>query len=133
MSLRKYLLGSAAVVGALALVAPAHAQSSASVNAQIQALQDQVRSLNQQLQGLQSQVVQTQRNAAVTSATVADMKTTAPAGASGIVVSMPNNRPTISTADGQNSISIVGRLHWDVGDYMHYHAENSRGTGPVNL
>ena len=132
MSLRKYLLGGAAVIGALAMVAPAHAQSNASVNSQIQALQDQVRLLNQQLQGLQSQVVQTQRNTAVTSAAVADMKTATPASSSGVVVSMPNNRPTISSADGQNSIAITGRLHWDVGDYFGEHANNAH-VGPTDL
>ncbi|HLI20398.1 MAG TPA: porin [Stellaceae bacterium] len=132
MSLRKYLLGSAAVIGALASVAPARAQSSAQLNAQIQALQDQVRALNQQLQSLQTQVVQTQRNQAVTSATVADMKATpAPAGSSGIVVSMPNNRPTIATADGQNSISLTGRIHWDVGDYANYAPRTHNLSSPT--
>ena len=116
MSLKKYLLGSAAACAALVLIAPAQAQSTGSVNSQIQALQDQVRLLNQQLQNLQSQVVQTQRNAAVTSAAVADIKSAPAASASGVVVSMPNNRPTISTADGQNSIGITGRFHWDAGD-----------------
>ena len=89
MSLKTYLLGSAAICGALSAIAPAQAQSSASVNGQIQVLQEQVRALNQQLQNLQSQVVQTQRNAAVTSATVADMKTAPAPAASGVVVSMP--------------------------------------------
>lgn len=129
MSFKAYLFGSVALCGALVAIAPAHAQS-ASVTAQIQALQNQVRLLNQQLQDLQSQVVQTQRNAAVTSETVTEMKT-APAAApapSGVVVSMPNNRPTLATADGQNSISLVGRVHWDVGDYVNYHPENVRGT-----
>ncbi|HEY3917087.1 MAG TPA: porin [Stellaceae bacterium] len=134
MSLRKYLLGSAAACGALALVAPAQAQSSASLNAQIQSLQDQVRALNGQLQNLQSQVVQTQRNQAVTAETVTQMKTTpAPAaGPGGIVASMPNMRPTLSTADGQNTVSLVGRIHWDVGDYFGVHANNAH-VGPTDL
>lgn len=133
MSLKTYLLGSAALCGALAAIAPAHAQSSATLNSQIQALQEQVRALNQQLQSLQSQVVQTQRNAAVTSATVADMKTAAPAASSGgIVASMPNNRPTLSTADGQNTVSLVGRIHWDVGDYMNVNPKNAK-VAPTNL
>src|SRR5690242_16573071 len=133
MLLKSYLLGAAALCGTLAAIAPAQAQSATALNSQIQALQDQVRALNQQLQSLQSQVVQTQRNAAVTSATVADMKTAQPAAsASGVVVSMPNNRPTISTADGRNSIGITGRIHWDVGDYMNVDPKNSR-VGPTNL
>jgi phosphate-selective porin OprO and OprP len=132
MSLKKYLLGSAAACAALVLIAPAQAQSTGSVNNQIQALQDQVRLLNQQLQNLQSQVVQTQRNAAVTSAAVADIKSAPAASASGVVVSMPNNRPTISTADGQNSIGITGRFHWDAGDYFGVHANNAH-VGPTDL
>jgi phosphate-selective porin OprO and OprP len=135
MSLKKYLLGSVAVCAALALGAPAHAQSNAPINAQIQALQDQVRLLNQQLQNLQTQVVQTQRNTAVTSAAVADLKAAPAPSSSGIVVSMPNNRPTLSTADGQNTVSFVGRIHWDVGDYANYKPENLHaGTGtPTDL
>lgn len=132
MSLKTYLLGGAAVCGALSAIAPAQAQSSGALNSQIQALQEQVRALNQQLQNLQSQVVQTQRNAAVTSATVADMKAAPASAASGVVVSMPNNRPTISTADGRNSISLTGRIHWDVGDYINVSPKNKR-VGPTNL
>src|SRR5689334_14499446 len=109
MSLKSYLLGSAALCGALTLIAPAHAQSS--LTRQIEALQDQVRALNQQLQALQSQVVQTQRNQAVTNETVTQMKTTPAPAASGVVVAMPNNRPTIGTADGRNTISLTGRVH----------------------
>jgi phosphate-selective porin OprO/OprP len=133
MSLKSYLLAGAALCGTLAAVAPAHAQSSATLNGQIQALQEQVRLLNQQLQSLQSQVVQTQRNTAVTSAAVADIKSAQPAAsASGVVASMPNNRPTLSTADGQNTVSLVGRIHWDVGDYMNVDPRNTH-TGPTQL
>lgn len=136
MSLRKYLLSGVAACGALILIAPAHAQSSNQLNSQIQALQEQVRMLNQQLQSLQTQVVQTQRNQAVTSATVADMKTAPAPSPSGVVVTMANGRPTISTADGQNSISLTGRIHWDVGDYMNYKPATLRGgtgTPPTDL
>ena len=136
MSFKQYLLGGVAMCGAAIAVAPAHAQSSPQINAQIQLLQDQVRALNQQLQNLQTQVVQTQRSTAVTSAAVADLKTAPAASSSGVVVSMPNNRPTISTADGQNSISLTGRIHWDVGDYANYKPATLRGgtgTPPTDL
>jgi len=132
MPLKSYLLGSVAACGALAAIAPAHAQSSASLNNQIQALQEQVRALNQQLQNLQSQVVQTQRNQAVTNETVTQMKTAPAASSSGVVASMPNNRPTLSTADGRNSIGVTGRIHWDVGDYMNVDPKNSH-VGPTQL
>ena len=138
MSLKTYLVGSAAIAGALTAVAPAHAQSTATLNRQIEALQEQVRALNQQLQSLHSQVVQTQRNKAVTAETVTQMKATPAPAASGVVASMPNNRPTLSIADGRNTISLVGRVHWDVGDYVRYHAENTHSPAattatPANL
>jgi phosphate-selective porin OprO/OprP len=49
----------------------------------------------------------------------------------GAVVTMPNNRPTICTADGQNCVSITSRVHWDVGGY-NYHP-NSSATNPQKL
>lgn len=127
--LRHILLATASCV---AFVSTAHAQSSAALTNQIQALQDQVRALNQQLQNMQSQIVETQHNQAATSAAVAGMKPAASASASDVVVSMPNNRPTISTADGQNSIAITGRVHWDVGDYANVDPKNMR-AGPADL
>src|SRR5258705_12766150 len=33
------------------------------------------------------------------------------------VVKMPNNRPTICTADDQNCVSIVSRVHFDAGGF----------------
>jgi phosphate-selective porin OprO/OprP len=131
MSYKKYLLGSVAVCGALALTAPAQAQSSA-INSQIQALQDQVRALTQQLQNLQGQVNQTQQNETQTQRSVDQIKAQPQASSGGIVASMPNNRPTLSTADGQNSISLTGRLHFDAGDYLDYNA-GSRKVAPNDL
>ena len=132
MSLKTYLLGSAAIFSALIGIAPAHAQSSA-INSQIQSLQEQVRALNQQLQSLQTQVVQTQRNTAVTSAAVADLKAApAPASAAGsAVVKMLNGEPVFSTADGQNTLALTGRLHLDVAAYDWKPA--STATSPRNL
>src|SRR5262249_13512554 len=36
---------------------------------------------------------------------------------SGVVVTMPGNRPTICTSDNRNCISLTGRLHFDAGGY----------------
>ena len=36
-------------------------------------------------------------------------------------VQTPGNRFGIESADGQNSIYLTGRLHFDVGDYLDYH------------
>ncbi len=46
-------------------------------------------------------------------------------------VRMPNNRPTICTADQQNCIAITSRIHFDVGGYD-YHP-NSAATNPQKL
>jgi phosphate-selective porin OprO/OprP len=54
-----------------------------------------------------------------------------PIAASGAVVTMPNNRPTICTDDGQNCIAITSRVHFDVGGYD-YHP-NSAATVPQRL
>ncbi len=40
-----------------------------------------------------------------------------PFGPSDAVVTMPNNRPTICTADEQNCVAITSRVHFDVGGY----------------
>jgi phosphate-selective porin OprO and OprP len=131
MSHKKYLLGSVALCGVLALAAPVRAQSASALNSQIQALQDQVRRLTQQLQTIQSQVQQTQQTQAQTQHTVEQMKT-APAASSGeALVTMKNGRPTISSADGQNTLGITGRLHFDAAAYDFQ--PNSRGTTPQNL
>jgi len=50
---------------------------------------------------------------------------------SGVVVTMPNNRPTICTADQQNCIAITSRVHWDVGGYDH--RPNTAATVPQKL
>ncbi len=132
MSYRKYLLGSVAACAAFALTAPAQAQSSA-INSQIQSLQDQVRLLTQQLQNLQNQVSQTQQNQAQTQRSVDQIKTQPPAASGGIVASMPNNRPTLSTADGQNSIALTGRIHFDAGDYLNVSPSSAKGGVANNL
>ena len=50
---------------------------------------------------------------------------------SGAVVTMPNNRPTICTADEQNCVAITSRVHFDVGGYD-YHP-NTAATVPQKL
>ena len=127
MLLKKTLLGGVALSCLLGLAIPAHAQSAA-VNSQIQALQDQLRALNQQLQSLQSQVTQTVQSQAQATAKI----NTVAASSNGIVASMPNNRPTLSTADGQNSIALTGRFHFDMGAYPNY-SPNRPNVAPANL
>jgi phosphate-selective porin OprO/OprP len=40
------------------------------------------------------------------------------------VVQTPGNRFGIESADGQNSIYLTGRLHFDMGDYLDYHPDS---------
>ena len=54
-----------------------------------------------------------------------------PFAASDAVVTMPNNRPTICTADEQNCVAITSRIHLDVGGYD-YHP-NTAATVPQKL
>ena len=44
---------------------------------------------------------------------------------------MPNNRPTICTADGQNCVAVTSRVHWDVGGYDY--RPDTRNTVPQRL
>ena len=44
---------------------------------------------------------------------------------------MPNNRPTICTADDQNCIAITSRVHFDVGGYDY--RPNTAATVPQRL
>lgn len=44
---------------------------------------------------------------------------------------MPNNRPTICTADQQNCVAITSRVHWDVGGYDY--RPNTAATVPQKL
>src|SRR5262249_3270105 len=63
-----------------------------------------------------------------TTATYAALPVKSPAAAPETVVLMPNNRPTICTADEQNCVAITSRLHFDGGGYD-YHP-NTTDTKP---
>jgi phosphate-selective porin OprO/OprP len=139
----------AAGVGAL-ITSPAVAQS-ASNDAEIALLKQQLHLMEQKLDKLEQQNAANAKAAAnaqaEAKAAVTTAKAAAPAGPalyanaalptkaatppSGVVVTMPNNRPTICTADGQNCISLTSRLHWDVGGYNY--RPNSAATVPQGL
>jgi phosphate-selective porin OprO/OprP len=55
----------------------------------------------------------------------------APAESPDAIVKMPNNRPTICTADEQNCISLTSRLHFDAGGYDY--RPNTADTKPQRL
>jgi phosphate-selective porin OprO/OprP len=135
-------LGTAAAVGLIGILAtlPAHAQS-ASSDPEIALLKQQLKLMEQKLDKLQKQTTANATAAASANAKV-DAKvvsvananaayTKGPIAPSGVVVTMPNNRPTICTADDQNCISITSRVHFDVGGYNY--RPNTLATVPQRL
>lgn len=146
MSRRRIAATAIGLAGVLA-AAQAQAQSASSSEQEIALLKQQLKMLEQKLDKLQSQ---TAANTAATAKAKAEAKAEArseakavvananaaiplkgPAPASGVVVTMPNNRPTICTADGANCVGITGRVHWDVGGYDY--RPNTAATVPQKL
>ncbi len=125
----------------VAAAGQAHAQSASNSDAEIAALKQQLRLMEQKLDKLQKQT--TANTAAVANANAkADAKINVanasaayplkgPIAPSDVVVKMPNNRPTICTADDQNCIAITSRVHFDVGGYD-YHPDGA-ATVPQRL
>ncbi|WP_369721883.1 OprO/OprP family phosphate-selective porin [Bradyrhizobium sp. LLZ17] len=133
------------LAGALA-ASQAHAQS-ASSDQEIALLKQQLRLLEQKLDKLQKQTAantvaaasakaeakleaRSEAKAAVANASAA-IPVKGPAAAAAVVVTMPNNRPTICTADEANCVAITGRVHWDVGGYDY--RPNTAATLPQRL
>jgi phosphate-selective porin OprO and OprP len=119
----------------------AHAQSANSNDAEISALKQQLRLMEQKLDQLQKQTAANTAATAKANAKVdakvnvasanAAYPVKGPVAPSDAVVKMPNNRPTICTADDQNCISITSRLHIDVGGYSY--RPNTAATIPQSL
>ena len=111
----------------LMLASQAHAESGGN-DQEIALLRQQLRLLEQKLDKLQKQTsanttAAANANAKVdATAKVANANAAYPAKgpvappANAAVVTMPNNRPTICTADGQNCVAITGRIHFDGGE-----------------
>ena len=136
------------LIGAL-ITTRAEAQSASGPDAEIALLKQQLRLMEQKLDKLQKQTAANTAAAATANAKVdakakADVKTVnlasasaaaypvkGPVATSGVVVTMPNNRPTICTADEQNCIAITSRIHWDVGGYDY--RPNTAATSPQKL
>src|SRR6516164_10610360 len=134
----------AAGVGALTL-SPAVAEPSSN-DAKIALLKQQLRLLEQKLDRLEKQQSAASAKAAASvkaeaTAAVANANATIPAKApippsgvitpSEVVVTMPNNRPTICTVDQQNCISLTSRIHFDGGGYDY--RPNATATAPQGL
>ncbi len=132
MSLGKYFLGSVAVGALLMTGVPAHAQSA--VDSAVRSMRQQIKDLQERLQYLQTQINQTQQNQAQTQRTVEQIKAAppAPAMAGEPFLKMHGISPTFSTPDGAFTMSITGRLHLDMGDYVNY-SKKSTSTTPNDL
>jgi phosphate-selective porin OprO/OprP len=126
---------------------PARAESAGGNDAEIALLKQHLRMLEQKLDRLQKQTAANTQaaadanaKAAKANAKVADPKAAnanaaipvkGAVASSGVVVTMPNNRPTICTADEQNCVAVTGRVHWDVGGYDY--RPNTAATVPQKL
>ena len=146
MSKIKFAATAAGLIGAM-VASQAHAETANNNDAEIAALKQQLRLMEQKLDKLQQQTSANATAAAKANAKVdkVDAKVVSipstnanaaypvkgPVPTSGVVVTMPNNRPTICTVDEQNCVSITSRVHWDVGGYD-YHP-NSSATSPQKL
>src|SRR5258708_110740 len=128
------------LMGAL-LTSHAQAQSASGADTEIALLKQQLRLMEQKLDKLQKQTTANTAAAADANAKADAKVNVANANAAypvkgpivppDAVVHMPNNRPTICTADNQNCIAITSRVHFDVGGYD-YHP-NTAGTIPQKL
>ncbi len=136
----KAQLTAVAAIGLIGALATSQARAQ-SADAEIAALKQQLRLMEQKLDKLQKQTA-ANTAAAATANAKADGKVSVananaaypvkgPVAPSDVVVKMPNNRPTICTADDRNCIAITSRVHFDGGGYD-YHP-NTPATVPQRL
>ena len=118
-------------------VSQAGAQSASSTDEEIDALKKQLRLLEEKLDRLEKQTVantsaaKAKAEPKVIANANATIPVKVPAAPPGAIVTMPNNRPTICTADEQNCISLTSRLHFDAGGYDY--RPNTTDTKPQRL
>jgi len=143
MTAKHFTTAALGLASALA-ASPALAQAASNSEQEIALLKQQLRLLEQKIDKLQKQS-ETSAAAAKTEAKVAArsearsvianakaaIPVKGPVATSGVVVTMPNNRPTICTVDEQNCVAITSRVHWDVGGYDY--RPNTTATVPQKL
>ena len=145
--MRKLELTTAFAIGVIGTLATsqARAQSAGGANDEVALLKQQLQLMQQKLDRLEKQTAANTNAAAKANAKAekVEAKTVnlssanaaypakGPIAPAGAVVSMPNNRPTICTADNQNCVSITSRIHWDVGGYDY--RPNTAATNPQKL
>src|SRR6202140_1068934 len=118
------------------------AQSASSADAEIAALKKQLRLMEEKLDRLQKRTAantaaadkanaKTETNAKLSVDANGVVPVKAPAAPRDTIVKMPNNRPTICTADEQNCIALTSRLDFDAGGYDY--RPNTANTKPQRL
>ena len=137
MTINKLTVTAAAGFISILFSAQAYAESNSGNEAEITLLKQQLRLMEQKLDKLQKQTSANTTATANANAKLSAVNANAalpykgPAPTSGVVVTMPNNRPTICTADNQNCVAITGRFHFDAGAYGY--RPNSASTSPQRL
>jgi phosphate-selective porin OprO/OprP len=135
----KARFGTATAIGLIGAMVASQAHAESNNDAEIAALRQQLRLMEQKLDKLQRQTA-ANTTAAANANAKADAKVSVanaayaakgPVAPPDAVVKMPNNRPTICSADGQNCVAITGRMHFDGGGYD-YHP-NTAATIPQRL
>jgi phosphate-selective porin OprO/OprP len=131
----------AIAVGVTFVASQARAESASSTDAEISALKKQLHLLEKKLDRLQKQTTVNAAPAAKASAkadpkasvvdTNAAIPVKAPIAPTGVIVTMPNNRPTICAADEQNCVALTSRVNFDVGGYNY--RPNTANTNPQRL
>ncbi|HEY1722378.1 MAG TPA: porin [Magnetospirillaceae bacterium] len=112
----------ALVAGMAAFAGMAQAPARADDSQQLQLLEDQIRQLQAQIDGLKK-----------TQAQQATMTPTLPAGAKPAYgYETGGHQFGWVSADGQDSIELTGRLHFDVGSYTHF-SHDAGLTSPTGL
>ncbi len=140
----KTMYRAAIAVGVLGLATTTQVQAAEGADAEIAALKKQLLMLERKLDKLQKQTETNATVAASANKKAEDAKIKLSAvntnasypvkgllPSSGVVVKMPNNRPTICTEDERNCIAITSRLQFDAGGYNF--RPSTAATSPQHL
>lgn len=90
------------------------------LEAQIAALQQEVRALKKKMNAEKPAQKPQASGAPYAQATVPPVVKVPPTPPTAVVKMAPNYEPSICSLDGQNCIGITGRIHWDVGGYSYH-------------
>ena len=126
-----------AALSGLAIVCEAQAQPASGADAEIADLKRQLLLIEKKLDHLEKRANTSAATSAHSGARIAPTTVShaypikEPISSSGVVVEMPNNRPTICTEDGQNCVAITSRLQLDAGGYNY--RPNTSATAPQRL